>query len=174
MSSSRLQGIFTPNVVPLDARRQINEPELRRYVDWLIDRGVHGLYPNGSTGEFTRFTVEERRPDHRDHRRSDGRPRADPGRSRRGEHARDDSRLRTLSRFGRAGRGHRLALLLQAERRPACTRTSRRSPTTPRSTSRCTTSPCSLRRSMWTPSRDWPTSANGSSPSRTPRATCRT
>src|SRR4029078_2189145 len=35
--------------------------ELRRYVDWLIDRGVHGLYPNGSTGEFTRFTVEERR-----------------------------------------------------------------------------------------------------------------
>ena len=58
---SRLQGIFTPNLVPLDARGQINEPELRRYVDWLIDRGVHGLYPNGSTGEFTRYTVEERR-----------------------------------------------------------------------------------------------------------------
>ena len=36
-------------------------PGMRRYVDWLIDRGVHGLYPNGSTGEFTRFTVEERR-----------------------------------------------------------------------------------------------------------------
>ena len=34
---------------------------MRRYVDWLIDKGVHGLYPNGSTGEFTRFTVEERR-----------------------------------------------------------------------------------------------------------------
>src|SRR5207244_763012 len=30
-------------------------------IDWLIERGVHGLYPNGSTGEFTRFTVEERR-----------------------------------------------------------------------------------------------------------------
>ena len=39
----------------------INEPELRRYVDWLIASGVHGLYPNGSTGEFTRFSVEERR-----------------------------------------------------------------------------------------------------------------
>src|SRR5271167_780393 len=59
--SQRLQGIFTPNLVPLDARGEINEPELRRYVDWLIERGVHGLYPNGSTGEFTRFTVEERR-----------------------------------------------------------------------------------------------------------------
>lgn len=59
--SQRLTGIFTPNLVPLDDRGEINEPELRRYVDWLIDRGVHGLYPNGSTGEFTRFTVEERR-----------------------------------------------------------------------------------------------------------------
>ncbi len=58
---SKLAGIFTPNLVPLDARGEINEGELRRYVDWLIDRGVHGLYPNGSTGEFTRFTVEERR-----------------------------------------------------------------------------------------------------------------
>src|SRR5689334_1486971 len=57
----RLRGVFTPNIVPLDQAGAINEPELRRYVDWLIDRGVHGLYPNGSTGEFTRFTVEERR-----------------------------------------------------------------------------------------------------------------
>ena len=60
-SQARLQGIFTPNLVPLDCRGEINEPELRRYVDWLIAKGVHGLYPNGSTGEFTRFTVEERR-----------------------------------------------------------------------------------------------------------------
>ena len=60
-STATLQGIYTPNLVPLDAQGEINEPELRRYVDWLIARGVHGLYPNGSTGEFTRFTVEERR-----------------------------------------------------------------------------------------------------------------
>jgi dihydrodipicolinate synthase/N-acetylneuraminate lyase len=61
MPSNRLQGIFTPNIVPLDDRGDINESELRRYTDWLIERGVHGLYPNGSTGEFTRFTPEERR-----------------------------------------------------------------------------------------------------------------
>jgi dihydrodipicolinate synthase/N-acetylneuraminate lyase len=60
-ASKRLTGIFTPNMVPLDAKGEINEPELRRYTDWLIERGVHGLYPNGSTGEFLRFTVEERR-----------------------------------------------------------------------------------------------------------------
>lgn len=48
-------------MVPLDARGRIEEDELARYVCWLIDRGVHGLYPNGSTGEFTRFSAEERR-----------------------------------------------------------------------------------------------------------------
>lgn len=60
-NAQSLKGIFTPNIVPLTSDDQIDEPELRRYVDWLIDRGVHGLYPNGSTGEFTRFTAEERR-----------------------------------------------------------------------------------------------------------------
>lgn len=59
--TSRIEGIFTPHMVPLDDRGRINEPELRRYIDWLIERGVHGLYPNGSTGEFLRFTAEERR-----------------------------------------------------------------------------------------------------------------
>lgn len=56
-----IRGILTPHVVPLDGHGRINEAELRRYVDWLIAKGVHGLYPNGSTGEFTRFSVEERR-----------------------------------------------------------------------------------------------------------------
>ena len=56
----RLSGIFTPNIIPLDNQGRIHEEETRRYVDWLIDHGVHGLYPNGSTGEFTRFTAEER------------------------------------------------------------------------------------------------------------------
>lgn len=60
-ASSPIAGIFTPNMAPLDSRGEINEAELRRYVDWVIEGGVHGLYPNGSTGEFTRFTAEERR-----------------------------------------------------------------------------------------------------------------
>ena len=59
--AAKIEGIFTPHLVPLDNSGQINEAELRRYIDWLIVKGVHGLYPNGSTGEFTRFTPEERR-----------------------------------------------------------------------------------------------------------------
>jgi 4-hydroxy-tetrahydrodipicolinate synthase len=58
---TKLQGIFAPNMVPLDKEGRIDEPGLRNYVDWLIERGVHGLYPNGSTGEFLRFTPHERR-----------------------------------------------------------------------------------------------------------------
>jgi len=61
MANKKLSGIFTPNMVPLDDRGRVNERELRRIVDWLIEKGISGLYPNGSTGEFTRFTFEERK-----------------------------------------------------------------------------------------------------------------
>ena len=57
----RLSGLFVPNLTPVRGDGEIDEDTLRRYVDWLIERGVHGLYPNGSTGEFTRFTAGERR-----------------------------------------------------------------------------------------------------------------
>ncbi len=56
-----MEGIYTPNITPIDAKGRVDEEKLCAYVDWLIDRGVHGLYPNGSTGEFTRFTASERR-----------------------------------------------------------------------------------------------------------------
>ncbi|MCX7671430.1 MAG: dihydrodipicolinate synthase family protein [Anaerolineae bacterium] len=59
--ANKIRGILTPHMVPLDAQGRIDEAELRRYVDWLIAKGVHGLYPNGSTGEFVRFLPEERR-----------------------------------------------------------------------------------------------------------------
>src|SRR3974390_3340710 len=59
--ADKIQGVFTPHMIPLDDQGRINEDELRRYVDWLIAHGVHGLYPNGSTGEFVRFTAQERR-----------------------------------------------------------------------------------------------------------------
>ncbi|QDT08518.1 dihydrodipicolinate synthase family protein [Planctomycetes bacterium K23_9] len=59
--SDRISGILTPNITPVDSLGRIDEVTFRGYVDWLIDRGVDGLYPNGSTGEFVRFTAEERR-----------------------------------------------------------------------------------------------------------------
>lgn len=61
MAQKKLSGIFTPHMVPLDGQGRINDSELRRLVDWLIAKGVSGLYPNGSTGEFTRFSFDERK-----------------------------------------------------------------------------------------------------------------
>jgi 4-hydroxy-tetrahydrodipicolinate synthase len=58
---TKLSGIFTPTLVPFDAKGRINEGELRRMVNWLIEKGVSGLYPNGSTGEFIRLSLEERK-----------------------------------------------------------------------------------------------------------------
>ncbi len=57
----RITGILTPNITPVDSQGRVDEERLRGYVDWLIDRGVDGLYPNGSTGEFVRFNADERR-----------------------------------------------------------------------------------------------------------------
>jgi 2-dehydro-3-deoxy-D-pentonate aldolase len=58
--SREIKGIFTPNLVPL-IHGAINEPELRRYVEWLVQKGVNGIFANGSTGEFARFSLEERK-----------------------------------------------------------------------------------------------------------------
>lgn len=59
--SRRFSGIFTPNIVIYDAGGAINYKEMERYINWLIEAGIHGLYPNGSTGEFVRLSAEERR-----------------------------------------------------------------------------------------------------------------
>ncbi len=59
--ASKIEGVFTPTLVPLDDKGQINESEYRRFLNWLIEKGVHGLYPNGSSGEFIRLNAEERR-----------------------------------------------------------------------------------------------------------------
>lgn len=54
------RGIFCPNIVIFDGRGKINHAEMARYLEWLIQSGINGLYPNGSTGEFVRLSREER------------------------------------------------------------------------------------------------------------------
>lgn len=57
---ARITGILCPNIIPFHEDGRINEEELRRIVSWLVGKGIHGLYPNGSTGEFARLSFEER------------------------------------------------------------------------------------------------------------------
>jgi len=60
MQAMKIKGIYTPTIVPFSSDGTINEHELRRLTSWLIEKGIHGLYPNGSTGEFIRLSYEER------------------------------------------------------------------------------------------------------------------
>ncbi len=53
------KGIIPPIVTPFTADGEINEPALRQLIDHLIEEGVHGLFPMGTTGEFYGVTDED-------------------------------------------------------------------------------------------------------------------
>ena len=55
-----LHGVFPYLVSPLDADGRVKGAVLTRLVDHLIEAGVHGLTPLGSTGEFAYLTTEQR------------------------------------------------------------------------------------------------------------------
>ena len=53
------RGTYTVMVTPFDAAGALDLPGLRRFVDWQIAQGIHGLIPLGSTGEFLSLSDEE-------------------------------------------------------------------------------------------------------------------
>ncbi|NWK56181.1 dihydrodipicolinate synthase family protein [Verrucomicrobiaceae bacterium N1E253] len=61
MSNTPIKGIYVPNITPYHPDGTLNEGELRNIVSWLIDKGVSGIFPNGSLGEFIRLSFEERK-----------------------------------------------------------------------------------------------------------------
>lgn len=56
----RLKGVSVAMVTPFNEDESINEEQLRNLVNFLIDKGVNGLVPVGTTGEFVNMTFEER------------------------------------------------------------------------------------------------------------------
>jgi 4-hydroxy-tetrahydrodipicolinate synthase len=56
-----IKGIIPAMVTPLDDQEELDEGRLRRLVNFLIEGGVHGLFPIGSQGEFYAFSPEEKR-----------------------------------------------------------------------------------------------------------------
>jgi 4-hydroxy-tetrahydrodipicolinate synthase len=59
--SNKLGGILAAVSTPFTADGAVDEAALRGHVDFLIDNGLHGLVPGGSTGEFASLTSEERK-----------------------------------------------------------------------------------------------------------------
>ena len=61
MADPPFRGVLVPTLTPVAPGGGVDEDALRAHADWLVGRGVHGLYPCGSTGEGPRLTAGERR-----------------------------------------------------------------------------------------------------------------
>jgi len=55
------KGIVPAMVTPITADGKINTGTLRKLTNYLIEGGVHGLFPVGSQGEFYALTFEEKK-----------------------------------------------------------------------------------------------------------------
>ncbi|MGA2557126.1 MAG: 4-hydroxy-tetrahydrodipicolinate synthase [Verrucomicrobiota bacterium] len=58
--SQPFRGVFAALVTPMKANEEIDYPRLAEFTDHLVRRGLHGLVPLGSTGEYYALSAEER------------------------------------------------------------------------------------------------------------------
>ncbi|CAN9193809.1 unnamed protein product [Alternaria alternata] len=62
MASRELSGILVALITPFtDDGKTVHEGRLQAHINRMIEAGVHGLVPGGTTGEFTAMTSEERK-----------------------------------------------------------------------------------------------------------------
>ena len=57
----KMYGVNTPISCPMTKEGEVDYNGLKRLCNYLIEKGIHGLYPNGSTGEMCYLTLEERK-----------------------------------------------------------------------------------------------------------------
>ena len=55
-----LKGIIAPVITPFDEDENLDEARFRTLVRYILDAGVHGISPGGSTGEGCAIRAEER------------------------------------------------------------------------------------------------------------------
>ena len=54
-----LSGVFVPTLLPLSSSQRLDLESFARHVGYLIAGGVHGLWVNGTSGEFHALTDDE-------------------------------------------------------------------------------------------------------------------
>ena len=59
-SEGAFEGIFVALVTPMTAGQEVDYAALASMVDYMIDQGVHGIIPLGSTGEYYALSPDER------------------------------------------------------------------------------------------------------------------
>ncbi len=55
------EGVIVAMLTPFDEKGRVDEIEVRRFVDFLINKGVDGLFPVASCGEYTHMDMGERK-----------------------------------------------------------------------------------------------------------------
>jgi len=61
MIRRELKGLIVPMITPFNDKGEIDEDGLRQITQWLIHSGVNGLFPNSSTGEMPKMSLDERK-----------------------------------------------------------------------------------------------------------------
>jgi dihydrodipicolinate synthase/N-acetylneuraminate lyase len=62
MTATELRGILVALITPFTSdKKHIDVAALHSHVNRMIDAGIHGLVPGGSTGEFTVLSMSERK-----------------------------------------------------------------------------------------------------------------
>ena len=56
----KMYGVITAMTTPFDENDRVDTSALEKQVEFLIGKGVNGLYPCGTTGEMLNMTPEER------------------------------------------------------------------------------------------------------------------
>ena len=60
-AKTTFKGCYVATLTPFDAADRLDDGVLRAHVEWLVENGVQGLCPAGTTGEFLYLTLEEKR-----------------------------------------------------------------------------------------------------------------
>ena len=59
--SNKFYGVYVALLTPFDEEGNIDERKMRNHIDFLISKGINGLYICGSTGEGILMNVSERK-----------------------------------------------------------------------------------------------------------------
>ncbi|HZO89032.1 MAG TPA: dihydrodipicolinate synthase family protein [Chthonomonadaceae bacterium] len=60
-TKAKFRGCYVATLTPFNAADELNVDVVRAHVRWLIDNGVQGLCPAGTTGELLYLTEKEKR-----------------------------------------------------------------------------------------------------------------
>jgi len=60
MKQFKLEGVIPAVVTPFDKHEEFDEQAFRNLIEWLIEKGITGIVPCGTTGEFSLMTQQER------------------------------------------------------------------------------------------------------------------